>query len=81
MDYDYNDPSRVAEREEAEKERQKWLDEDIELKLTENVRGFNTGIRVFFIKRRDLIDLINGSGALDDIRNSCSRSDLYHIII
>jgi len=71
MDYGYDDPSRVAEREEAEKKRQKWLDEDIELKLKENVRGFDAGVKVFFIKRRDLIDFINGSGALNDIQETC----------
>jgi len=79
MDYGYDDPSQVKERKEAEKKRQKWLDEDIELKLKENVRGFDAGVKVFFIKRRDLIDLINGSGALDDIRNSCRNYDIQNM--
>ncbi len=79
MDYGYNDPSAKEARDKAEKKRQEWLDEDIELKLKENVRGFDAGVKVFFIKRRDLIDLINGSGALDDIRSSCRQSDLQNM--
>lgn len=64
---------------EAEKKRQKWLDESIEIKVKDCFEGKPHEDRSFFIKRRDLIDLINGSGALNDIRNSCRQSDLMNM--
>lgn len=79
MDYEYNEPYRVAEREEAEKKRQKWLDESIEIKVKDCFEGKPHEDRLLFIKRRDLIDLIIGSGALDRIMESCNRNDLQNM--
>jgi hypothetical protein len=76
-DIDY-DPFgiKAAEQAEAEKKRQAWLDETMEIKVKDQFGGEPHEDRVFYIKRRDLIDLINASGVLDGIRASCSRSDL-----
>ena len=79
MDYEYNEPYRVAEREEAEKKRHKWLDESIEIKVKDCFEGKPHEDRLLFIKRRDLIDLIIGSGALDRIMESCNRNDLQNM--
>lgn len=66
-----NTPERIKEREAEAKKREAWLNENLPLYLETVDEN-----KVFYIKRKDLIDLINNSGALDDIRDSCHRSDL-----
>lgn len=76
-DIDY-DPFgiKAAEQVEAEKKRQAWLDEFIEMRFKDSFEGKPNNDRTFFVKRRDLMDIINTSGVLDGIRESCSRSEL-----
>ena len=69
MDYEYNEPYRVAEREEAEKQRQKWLSEQMSITLTKKFAdGREEPVR-FYLTRQDAIDLVNFSGELIQMKN------------
>ena len=71
MDYEYNEPYRVAEREEAEKKRQKWLSDQMSITLTQKFAdGREEPVR-FYITRQDAINLINFSGELFELKNEC----------
>jgi hypothetical protein len=77
----YYDPfgEKAKAQEEAEKKRQAWLDELLEIKVKDRFSGQPHEDRVFYIKRRDLADLINASGVLDSIRDSCRQSELQYM--
>ena len=72
MDYEYNEPYRVAEREEAEKKRQKWLSDQMSITLTQKFAdGREEPVR-FYITRQDAINLINFSGELFELKEECN---------
>ena len=78
LEYDPFGERKAAEAQ-AEKKRQKCLDESIEIKVKDCFEGKPHEDRSFFIKRRDLIDLINGSGALNDIQETCRNYRLMNM--
>lgn len=69
MDYEYNEPYRVKEREEAEKSRQKWLSDQMSITLIKKFAdGREEPIR-FYLTRQDAINIVNFSEELLQVKN------------